>query len=263
MTETEIIQYIRNNKNFLKEFHNIYYNLQKEYLNGYNLKDYIIVNYVSFNKIKDFNDYNSFKYKYMLQITPNIPEATELYEDYYNCFLENMEPYLTAIKQKYNKTEEDIKKSYEIKTIWQFYSGFYDEKILREKIKLNSNTYSILNRTTENKLSLDNNYAVDIEIIDTNNNIMAIQCKQLSYLNLPMDKKEIHLRKHSNYRGRFNNNTYYILFKDNAPCYLTINNSYLINSNLIKDLTWKDFKIGTYSNFINWLDKRKECTKHD
>ncbi|MDY2881686.1 MAG: hypothetical protein SOT71_03410 [Romboutsia timonensis] len=117
MKEKEIIQYIHNNKDFLKEFHNIYFTIQSNYLTGYTVKDYIITAYVRYNKIKDFNNYSSFKHKYMLQLNPNISEAIELYEAYYNCFLENMEPYLTPLKHKYNKNDSDIKIAYEIKTI--------------------------------------------------------------------------------------------------------------------------------------------------
>ena len=188
MTEKEVLQYIKHNKNFLKEFHHIYYNIQKDFLTGYSLKDYMITQYVSFNKIKDFNDYNSFQQQYLLQLNSNMETATELYEAYFDCFLENMEKYLTPLKQKYNKNDNDILIAYQIKTIWQFYSGFYDEHCLVKAINNNSNSYNVYNR--EDKHLLDNNYAIDVEIIDKDNNIMAIQCKQLSYINLDNAKKK-------------------------------------------------------------------------
>ena len=117
MTEKEVLQYIKHNKNFLKDFHNIYYNIQRNFLTGYSLKDYMITSYVSFNKIKDFNNYNSFKQQYLLQLNSDMETATELYEAYFDCFLENMEEYLTPLKKKYNKNNNDILIAYQIKTI--------------------------------------------------------------------------------------------------------------------------------------------------
>lgn len=254
MTEKEIINYISNNKDFLKEFHNIYYNIQRNFLTGYSLKDYMITSYVSFNKIKDFNNYNLFKHKYLLQINSDMEIATELYEAYYNCFLENMEEYLTPLKQKYNKNDSDIQIAYQIKTIWQFYSGFYNEHCLVKAINNNSNSYNVYDR--KDKHLLDNNLAIDMEIIDKNNNIMAIQCKQLSYVNLDNAKKKVHLNKHKAYRERFHNTTYYVLFKDNAPWYYSTNNvkSYLIATCDISHVSIKNFYTGTFEDLIIWLD---------
>lgn len=261
MKEKEIIQYIQNNKDFLKEFHHVYFNDQVDYLTRYTLKDYMITAYVRYNKIKDFNDYSSFKYKYMLQLNDNIYEALKIYKAYYNCFMENMDPYLKSLKHKYNKSDMDIKIAYEIKTIWQFYNGFYDETCLINAINNNSINYSVLNRSIEDKHLLDNNYAIDVEIKDNNNNIMAIQCKQLSYVNLDSNKKEVHLNKHNKYRERFSNATYYILFKDNAPCYYIASSnvkSYLIASNDILNLSYKSFYKGSYEDLTTWLDNNKE-----
>ena len=254
MTEKEVLHYIQNNKNFLKDFHNIYYNIQKDFLTGYSLKDYMITQYVSFNKIKDFNNYNSFKQQYLLQINSNMETAIAVCEAYYDCFLENMEEYLTPLKQKYAKSDSDIKTAYEIKTIWQFYSGFYNEHCLVKAINNNSNSYNVYNR--EDKHLLDNNLAIDVEIIDNDNNIMAIQCKQLSYVNLDSNKKKVHINKHNRYRERFHNATYYLLFKNNAPCYCITNNvkSYLIASGEISNVSYKNFNEGSYTDFINWLD---------
>ncbi|MDY2881687.1 MAG: hypothetical protein SOT71_03415 [Romboutsia timonensis] len=108
-----------------------------------------------------------------------------------------------------------------------------------------------MNRSIEDKHLLDNNYAIDVEIKDNKNNIMAIQCKQLSYLNLDSNKKEVHLNKHNKYRERFSNATYYILFKDNAPCYYTNSNikSYLIASNDILNVSYKSFHKGSHDDF--------------
>lgn len=261
MTEKEVLHYIQNNKNFLKDFHNIYFNIQRNFLTGYALKDYMITSYVSFNKIKDFDNYHSFKHKYLLQINSDLTTATELYEAYFDCFKENMEEYLTPLKRKYNKNDNDILIAYQIKTMWQFYSGFYDEKCLIEAINNNSNSYNVFNR--EDKHLLDNNYAIDIEIIDKDNKILAIQCKQLSYIYLDNNKKEPHLNKHKQYRERFHNTTHYVLFKDNAPCYCITNNvkSYLIASANISDVSYKNFHKGSFADLINWLDNNNKEDK--
>ena len=37
---------------------------------------------------------------------------------------------IDRLKEKYNKTDEDIFIAYEIKTVFQFYAGFLMEKIL-------------------------------------------------------------------------------------------------------------------------------------
>lgn len=164
-----------------------------------------------------------------------------------------MESYLVQLKNKYNKTDSDIKIAYEIKTIWQSYSGFYNEHCLIEAINNNSISYRINIRSSEDQHLLDNNFAVDIEIINNYNKVIAIQCKQLSYLYLDSNKKEPHLNKHKGYRERFSNPTYYLLFKDNAPCYCITNNikSYLIASTDISSVSYKNFSTGTYNDFIS------------
>ena len=90
---------------------------------------------------------------------------------------------------------------------------------------------------------------------------MAIQCKQLSYVNLDSNKKEVHLNKHNKYRERFSNATYYILFKDNAPCYYIASSnvkSYLIATENILTVSYKSFCKGSYDDFTTWLDNNKE-----
>ena len=76
------LNYIEENKAFLKDFHRIYYNKYKEYLKGYNLSDYMITSYIKANKITDYNNYHEFIDKYLLQLSsdknepPFIPDTT-------------------------------------------------------------------------------------------------------------------------------------------------------------------------------------------
>ena len=262
MTEKEIISYISNNKDFLKEFHNIYFNIQRDFLTGYSLTDYMLTQRIRYNLVSNYTNYNSYKQQCLLQLDSNLTTATEWYESYYDCFLENMESYLIQLKKKYNKTDNDIKIAYEIKTIWQSYSGLYDEHCLIEAIN-NSNSYSIPNWSKEDQHLLDNNYAIDVELIDNNNKVIAIQCKQLSYIYLDNNKKEPHLNKHKRYRERFSNATYYLLFKDNDPCYYITNNvkSYLIASDDISHVSFKNFHKGSFKDLIIWLDNNLEAKK--
>ena len=77
------LNYIEENKAFLKEFHRIYYNKYKEYLKGYNLSDYMITSYIKANKITDYNNYHEFIDKYLLQLSSDKNEAIEVYNSFY------------------------------------------------------------------------------------------------------------------------------------------------------------------------------------
>mgnify|MGYP000143362804 FL=1 len=163
-TEQLYLKYIEDNKAFLKDFHRIYYTKYKEYLKGYNLSDYMITSYIKANKIAEYNNYDEFIDKYLLQLSESTEEASELYNSYYYCFIENMSKYLNTLKWKYNKTDDDIYTAYEIKTVWQFYIGFLNEKILRYYLD-NYSDYTVPDRSLEDKRYIDSTYAIDIEAI--------------------------------------------------------------------------------------------------
>ena len=105
-TEQLYLNYIEENKAFLKDFHRIYYNKYKEYLKGYNLSDYMITSYIKANKITDYNNYLEFIDKYLLQLSADKSEAIEVYNSFYDCFIENMSKYINPLKVKYNKTDK-------------------------------------------------------------------------------------------------------------------------------------------------------------
>ena len=80
--EENFINYMDNNKEFLKAIHYLYYIKFKKQLEGYTLKDYMVIAYINFNRINNFNNYISFKNKYLLQLDPNIKEAYKLTNDF-------------------------------------------------------------------------------------------------------------------------------------------------------------------------------------
>lgn len=251
-TEQLYLNYIEENKAFLKDFHRIYYNKYKEYLKGYNLSDYMITSYIKANKITDYNNYLEFIDKYLLQLSADKSEAIEVYNSFYDCFIENMSKYINPLKVKYNKTDNDIYTAYEIKTVWQFYVGFLNEKVLSYYLDYNS-VYTVADRSLEDKRYIDSTYAVDIEAIALTGRIIAIQCKSYTYLNISEDKKLIHINKHIEYTNTYDNsNTYYVLHKDYKPCYYIKDNKpcYFIKSNDILNLTPNDLKPGTYEGMI-------------
>lgn len=256
--EENFINYMDNNKEFLKAIHYLYYIKFKKQLEGYALKDYMVIAYINFNSINSFNNYISFKNKYLLQLDPNIKEAYKLYDSYFYCFLENNIEEIEAIKRKYNKNDNDIKKAYEIKTVWQFYNGFYLEKKLIHAIENNS-SYKALDKAEEEKIFIDNKYAIDLEIVSTsnNNNIKAIQCKSIKYVDVETKYKLIHLKKHKEYKKRYNNPTYFLLFMDNLPCYLkrrSCEKQYLIASKEILNVSFESVCKGSYEDLAVWLD---------
>lgn len=249
------MDYIENNKGFLKEFHKVYYNEYKEYLKGYRLSDYMITSYVKVNEVVGYENYKEFIEKYLLQIAEGTEEAIGIYQSYYNCFIDNMMEDIKYLQNKFNKTEEDIYIAYEIKTLWQFYVGFLNEKVLTYYIN-NCSCYSVAERSLRDKVYIDDNYAVDIEVLNEEGDIMAIQCKSYTYLNISEDKKRIHINKHNAYKNTYeNSNTYYVLHKDCEPCYYMEDNKpcYLIRSMDILKLNQNDIHKGAYEEMISQM----------
>lgn len=246
------IDYIENNKDFLKEFHRIYYNEYKENLKGYRLSDYMITSYVKVNKAVGYENYKEFIDKYLLQIAADPEEAIEIYSDYYNCFIDNMAEDIKYLQKRFNKTEEDIYIAYEIKTLWQFYTGFLNEKVLTYYIN-NYSCYAVDERPLEDKIYIDDNYAIDVEAVNAVGSVVAIQCKSYTYLNISEDKKQIHIKKHDDYKNTYeNSNTYYVLHKDYKPCYYMKDNKpcYLIESEDILAIKQSDISIGSYEDMM-------------
>lgn len=82
-TEQLYLEYIKENESFLKAFHRVYYTKYKECLKGYSLSDYMITSYIRANKIEEYNNYDEFIRGYLLQLSEDEEEATEIYNSYY------------------------------------------------------------------------------------------------------------------------------------------------------------------------------------
>lgn len=126
---------------------------------------------------------------------------------------------VNRLKRRYNKSDDDVFIAYEIKTVFQFYVGFLMEKILMYHIN-NYSCYTVSNGDMGHKRYIDDKYAIDVEVMGDMGQIMAIQCKSYTYLNILEDKKRIHIKKHMEYKTTYDNSeTYYMLYKDYKPCY--------------------------------------------
>lgn len=255
--EQKYIKYIRDNKEYLKEFHNIYYNGYKKYLGSYYNSDYVITKKIRANEVTGYNDYSGFVEQYLMQLSEDIIEAEDVYIAYYEAFVENMEKEIQWLQKRFNKTNEDLYKAYEMKTIWQFYVGFLVEKLIMMYIDAYGE-YRTVKHVEEYKRYLDNKYAIDIEI--ALQGLVGLQSKSITYLNLSDSKKDIHLQKHKAYRGKYNAETFYILSNDFEPCYYIDQNGdkvYLIASEDIKKFKVDQMHTGTYEELAQTLRRVK------
>lgn len=92
------------------------------------------------------------------------------------------------LKRRYNKGDDDVFVAYEIKTVFQFYVGFLMEKILMYHID-NYSCYTVFKSDMERKRYIDDKYAIDVEAVGDMGQIIAIQCKSYTYLNVLEDEK--------------------------------------------------------------------------
>ena len=78
--EEQIMEYIENNRDFLKSFNDIYYKKFKQKLNGYNLKDYMITAYIKMNDIKGYSNYTELCELYLNKLgNGSVEEGEQLY----------------------------------------------------------------------------------------------------------------------------------------------------------------------------------------
>lgn len=215
----------------------------------------MITSYVRVNEIGMYENYKEFIERYLLQLAEDTTEATGMYNAYYECFIANMYEDIKKLQSKYDKTEEDIYIAYEIKTLWQFYVGFLNEKVLTYYMD-NYSCYGVAERTVEEKIYIDNNYAIDVELVNDEGDIKAIQCKSYTYLRLSEEKKKVHINKHAKYKSDYeNSNTYYVLHQENKPCYYMKDNEpcYLIESKDILAIKQSDISIGSYEDMMKQM----------
>lgn len=253
--EQQYIDYTEANKDFLNKLHYIYYNKYKKLLASYCLKDYMITQKIKANKLTNYNNYTDFYVKYLEQLshTDNADEGLIIYNAYFDCFIENMNNDIEKLKHDYNKTDAEIYEAYQIKTIWIFFIGFLIEQLIKNSIS-KSHTIYIASRSADDQQYIDDNYAIDIEVI-SDNNICAIQSKSITYLNLDTAIKQQHFNKHIKYKNDYNNsNTYYVLYKNYKPVHL--NHNYLLTPEDIQSLTKDSLSVGSYNDLIINIEKQ-------
>lgn len=244
--EQKYIKYIGDNKDYLKEFHNIYYNGYKKYLDSYYTSDYVITKKIRANEVTGYNDYGGFVEQYLMQLSEDLIEAEDIYMAYYEAFVENMENDIHRLQKRFKKIDEDLYRAYEIKTIWQFYTGFLVEKLIAMHIEKCSEC-KVIKNTEEHKKYLDNRYAIDMEL--DLQGLIGVQSKSVTYLKISDGKKDIHLEKHKRYREKYGAKTFYILSDDYRPYYyidLKGKMVYLVASEDVKKLTVEQMHVGTY-----------------
>lgn len=263
--EQQIMEYIENNKDFLKSFNDIYYKKFKQKLNGYNLKDYMITAYIKMNDIKGYSNYTELCELYLNKLgNGSIEEGEQLYNWYYETFLLNMDKEVQQLKKQYNKTDDDVFMAYEIKTVWNFYNGFMIEKIIRTTIEETEAYTSLAYRTEEEQQYIDDNMAIDIELV-SEASIYALQIKSYTYLGIDPKEQQKHFRKQNKYIETYKGSeVYYVLYKDNKPIYKTITDmstelpyrSYLFTHKDILKLNPNNISIGSYEGLTKEINNR-------
>ena len=263
--EEQIMEYIENNKYFLKSFNDIYYKKFKQKLNGYNLKDYMITAYIKMNDIKGYSNYTELCELYLNKLgNSSIEEGEQLYNWYYETFLLNMDKEVQQLKKQYNKTDDDVFMAYEIKTVWNFYNGFMIEKIIKATIEETAVYTSLAERSEEDQQYIDDNMAIDMELV-SEASIYALQIKSYTYLGIDPKEQQKHFRKQNKYIETYEGSeVYYVLYKDNKPIYKTITDisnklpyrSYLFTHEDIQQINYKNISIGSYEGLTKEIDNR-------
>lgn len=260
--ESEFMDYIEVNEDFLRSFHNIYHKQYKQKLKGYNLKDYMVTSVIQMNKLKGYTNYMELCNLYLEELGEGSKEyGKELHSYYYETFLLNMGEEVQQLKDKYNKDDEEIYIAYEIKTLWSFYNGFMIEKMIKDAISEETNITLVKREEIEQQL-IDNTMAIDIEVA-TPKTLLGLQIKSYSYLNVEEAEKEKHIKKQKEYKSKYNSEAYYILYRKNLPIYKVEYKedeiqcrSYLFSQKDIKELKIKDTAIGTYKELVKEIDSK-------
>lgn len=262
--EQQIMEYIESNDSFLRSFHNIYYRQYKQLINGYSQKDYIVTAAIQMNKLKDYSNYTEYCSQYLKALGKgDIEYGEQLHNYYYDTFVLNMDKELQQLKQRYNKTDDDIYTAYEIKTIWSFYNGFMIEKLIKSAIETEATYTALAERTEEEQQQIDTQMAIDIEVT-AQITTLGFQIKSYTYLNIEEEEKQKHITKQNKYKQQYDNaEVFYILYKDNKPIYQikNANNkipyvSYLFTQKDILELKGEQTAIGSYIGLAKEIDNK-------
>lgn len=262
--EQQIMEYIESNDGFLRSFHNIYYRQYKQLINGYSQKDYIVTAAIQMNKLKDYSNYTEYCSQYLKALGKgDIEYGEQLHNYYYDTFVLNMDKELQQLKQRYNKTDDDIYTAYEIKTIWSFYNGFMIEKLIKAAIETEATYTTLAERTEEEQQQIDTQMAIDIEVT-AQITTLGFQIKSYTYLNIEEEEKQKHITKQNKYKQKYDNaEVFYILYKDNKPIYQIKNAnskipyvSYLFTQKDILELKEEQMAIGSYVGLAKEIDNK-------
>ena len=264
--EQKIIDYKENNNRYINSFNSIYESYKEwiESIKECNVKDYIITSTIQLNKITNYSNYTEYCSQYLKALGKgDIEYGEQTYREYYNAFILNMDNELQQLKKRYNKTDEDIHKAYDIKTIWNPYNGFMVEKLIKLKIESEATYTALAERTVEEQQQIDTQMAIDIEVtapITT----LGFQIKSYTYLGIETEEKQKHIIKQNRYKQHYDNaEVFYILYKDNKPMYQIKNEnskipyvSYLFTQKDILELNIKQTAIGSYVGLAKEIDNK-------
>ena len=196
----------------------------------YNIIDY------SFETQEDF--YNVY-FQYLADyLNDSVEGAYDFYIELYDLFIETMKEELSVF------TDEEIVEYYTLKTILNFYSGFKFERDVNALIDKDKTVY----RSSKQRDELDTIYKIDLEILDSDDNLYGIQMKTTSYLNLNNRMQGYHKSAMTKYIKEFGAENCFFLFhnKDVQPMKLKSTGKYLIEYKTISNYTYNDFVVGSY-----------------
>lgn len=263
--EQKIIDYKENNNRYINSFNSIYESYKEwiESIKECNVKDYIITSTIQLNKITNYSNYTEYCSQYLKALGKgDIEYGEQTYREYYNAFILNMDNELQQLKKRYNKTDEDIHKAYNIKTIWNPYNGFMVEKLIKLKIESEATYTTLAERTVEEQQQIDTQMAIDIEVTAPMTTL-GFQIKSYTYLGVKEAKKQKHIKQQKKYKEKYAAEVFYILYKDSKPIYQIKNAnskipyvSYLFTQKDILELNKKKTAIGSYVGLAKEIDNK-------
>lgn len=255
-TEKYIIDFKNSNKQFLIDFHKLYFGSYRD-RGVYKQHGYVMLtDLVTATKIKGYSNFEEFHKLYLIEIGKG--NYLNGYRIYYNSLSKFVKLYNEEVKQllnKYNKKMGDIDTAFLIKNVFQFYEGFLCEKLLKEMVS-RSSIITTEHITEEQQREYDLKYSIDIDIAAKNGkNRMGIQLKQLSYMYKSKDTKLYHISKLHKWEHVTGETAWYIYCKDLKPYYHK-DIGYVISEFEALDMRYKavDFEEGSWEQLGDVLE---------
>ena len=240
------------------QFNNIYNNLYKEKLISLEKdpKKYMLTLGLFTKGVLDYpfetrKEFKTAYFNYLKDVLgyDSLLETYNFYDELYFEFYEMMYDELMSL----HLSEEDICLLYANRTIYNFYKGFQFEKSVIDIIDEDKLMYRDDNELKE---EIDSKYKIDIELYNTYNQLIGIQCKTNTYLKISKKTQSYHIGCMSRYIKEFGaETTYYILHdSNNQPMKLVASNTYLIPYKDITNCTMDDFIVGTFEELSEELN---------